>query len=575
MTGNYTYSVLNTQWAGGADPSGTNDSTAAFQAALNALAAAGGGLLYIPAGSYLITSTLTWTSASSLSIAGDGEDASQINRASATAPFHTFDIRNVTGGVLVADLNILNSVSAASFADDQVGLYFGACMRVRLENVHINASTNRVNIAVEIDDCNTTSILACDLRGYVNAVYITNGSAVQDIVATALFTNSGSGQPLPGAVAVNGTTGTLHMTNVVTNGGEHGLIASGTGSHPSFFFLHDVEVNNTAGHGIYLETGSQFWGNQLWLSDQTVPYPSGVYHGIYFGSGYTGWAVIDNSTFQHWPGHGVFIDGGQSYWIGNSSFSGCSGNSAGTYDDINVAAPVSELTIIGNHFDVEPFNNMAPPRSGVYLTSGVSGYSVTGNTFAPSGYGTAACVDGNTVPQRNGFKSNVHGFDYKDAASAAAIPAISTTETVVVKLQTDPNDLLENAVYRFRIVGQYTNGSAGATNNLRARVGTTGSTSDTQIANFTNTSDGSAGSSANVDIDGLIQLLSPGSSGSGKGWAKSVQSGAGYGPETIVFFTPDVTSWNTATSTWLTLTFGTSDAANTLAVTMATLEKVV
>src|SRR6185437_5637050 len=87
-----------------ADPTNASDSTQAFKNALSALASAGGGVLYIPAGEYMITSTLPWTSGHSLMILGDGEDASMINRASAIAPFHTFDIQN-SGGVTVQNLN--------------------------------------------------------------------------------------------------------------------------------------------------------------------------------------------------------------------------------------------------------------------------------------------------------------------------------------------------------------------------------------------------------------------------------------------------------------------------------------
>jgi Pectate lyase superfamily protein len=53
------YNVLNTAYgSGGADPSGVLDSTAAIQAALNALPA-GGGVVYIPPGIYKVSGTLT------------------------------------------------------------------------------------------------------------------------------------------------------------------------------------------------------------------------------------------------------------------------------------------------------------------------------------------------------------------------------------------------------------------------------------------------------------------------------------------------------------------------------------
>ncbi|HET9896482.1 MAG TPA: glycosyl hydrolase family 28-related protein [Streptosporangiaceae bacterium] len=378
----------------GADPTNTSDSTSAFQSALNAVASAGGGVLYIPVGEYKITSTLTWTSGKSLMIIGDGEDASMINRASATAPFRTFDIQN-SGGVTVQNLNILNTVSPVNFTDDQVGLYFGSCTRVRLENVHINSSTNRVNVAVKLNDCNTTSIIGCDLRGYVNALYISGGSAVIDCVASAFFTNSGSGVTNSGNVSMIATAGTLHLTNCETNGGDHGLVLNGSTGTDAFVFINDLEINNCMGHAVVLDYGSQFWANQLWCSNQTVANTAGAYNGINVGSGYTGWMVIDNSTFQHYSGTGITIQGGKSYWITNSSFSGCCGHAANIYYDIFLSG-CSDIVISGCHFDIEPFNSMNTPNAAVCVSTGVSNVIITASQFATSGYHTGPLINNGT-----------------------------------------------------------------------------------------------------------------------------------------------------------------------------------
>jgi hypothetical protein len=57
----------------GADPTGAADSTSAIQLAITALAAAGsGGVLYFPAGSYKISTTLTLNSATPVYFQGDG-----------------------------------------------------------------------------------------------------------------------------------------------------------------------------------------------------------------------------------------------------------------------------------------------------------------------------------------------------------------------------------------------------------------------------------------------------------------------------------------------------------------------
>ena len=378
----------------GADPTNTTDSTSAFQSALNAVSSAGGGVLYIPVGTYLITSTLTWTSAHSLMVLGDGEDASVINRASAAAPFHTLDIQN-SSAVTVQNLSILNSVSATNFTDDQVGLYFGTCSRVRLENVHIYSSANRVNIAVKLNDVNVTSIIACDLRGYVNALYISGGSAVIDCIASSFSTNPGSGVTNSGNVAMIATAGTLHLTNCETNGGDHGLVLNGSSGTDAFVFINDFEVNNCMGDAVVLNYGSQFWANQLWCSNQTIANSAGAYCGINVGSGYTGWMVVDNSTFQHYAGSGITIQGGRSYWITNSSFSGCCGHASNIYYDIYLSG-CSDIIISGCHFDIEPFNTMNTPNAAVCVSSGVSNVIINANQFATSGYHTGSLINNGT-----------------------------------------------------------------------------------------------------------------------------------------------------------------------------------
>jgi hypothetical protein len=102
--------------------------------------------------------------------------------------------------------------------------------------------------------------------------------------------------------------------------------------------------------------------------------------------------VIDNSTFQHYAGTGITILGGQSYWITNSSFSGCCGNAPNVFYDI-YTTHCSNLTITGNHFDVEPFNSMNTPNAGVAIGSTVSNVILTGNQFATSGYHTGPIIN--------------------------------------------------------------------------------------------------------------------------------------------------------------------------------------
>ena len=66
------YDVQSATFAGGADPSGNLDCTAAIQAAINAAAAAGGGIVFFRPGKYNITGTLNITT-SAVVLQGAGQ----------------------------------------------------------------------------------------------------------------------------------------------------------------------------------------------------------------------------------------------------------------------------------------------------------------------------------------------------------------------------------------------------------------------------------------------------------------------------------------------------------------------
>jgi len=68
--------VLNAAFAGGADPTGVADSTAAIQAAVNAASAAGGGRVFIPPGTFLVSAAILL--ATGVELAGAGRFASTI-----------------------------------------------------------------------------------------------------------------------------------------------------------------------------------------------------------------------------------------------------------------------------------------------------------------------------------------------------------------------------------------------------------------------------------------------------------------------------------------------------------------
>ena len=74
----------------GADPTGATDSTVAFRNAIAAVASAGGGVVYIPAGTYVISSTLTCTTVP-VYFVGDGAWASIISFTGTGDCFRIYD----------------------------------------------------------------------------------------------------------------------------------------------------------------------------------------------------------------------------------------------------------------------------------------------------------------------------------------------------------------------------------------------------------------------------------------------------------------------------------------------------
>jgi len=407
----------------GATGDGVTDDSAAFQAALNAAAAAGGGMVYVPAGKYSIGTPLTYSAGNNLTIVGDGMSiASRGGSAIHTKPASTttgWTWLSVSGPAYfrMADLSILTDANANSFADRYVAVSLTGVSESRFWNVHTatGAATNRVNIGIVLSNCISAFLDSCDIRAYVNGLYVTGTSAVIDVRGTTFSCNGGSAVPGASCILMDQAAATLHLNNVLTNSGDYGLITqNGANTHePAFIFVNDFEINNPAIGGIRLSTGSQFWGEQCWLSDQPLSNSAAVRHGIEIDPAYNGFFYLHDSVLQHWSGHGVWIKGGSGYSISDCSFSGNGGNSPGSYDDIHLASPLSGVTISGNHFSgVDPFNPTIWVRSGIFVESGVTAYSVTGNIFAAAGYGTSACVDQNTAATASGiWLGNVHGLN--------------------------------------------------------------------------------------------------------------------------------------------------------------------
>lgn len=376
----------------------TTDDTAAFQAALNATAASG-GVLYVPAGEYLITSSLVYPKAGPLAVVGDGPASSALCMKSTAAAFPALSVSNSTR-FSMRDISVLTDASPPSAAGGWTGASLSGVLWASFERVAMQtgAAPNRVNQGIVVNGCTYVDIDNCDIRAHVNPVYVTGHSEVVTIRASTLGANTGSGSPTAAGVLVDSTVQTLHLNGVVINGGDRGVLwTGGTGANPAFGFLYDVEVNNTAICGLDFQTGAQVWANQVWLS---VLKPAGAEHGWIFGPSFQGDAYLSQCTFQGFSGHSLWIEGGSGYVIAESTFGQLGSTpkaAASTYDEIHIGASVKNVTIGNCHFNVDPYMTVStavPPRAAVYAEAGAGRVILNGSQGAGyAAYGTAAVID--------------------------------------------------------------------------------------------------------------------------------------------------------------------------------------
>lgn len=279
LTGNspVVFNVLNTAWAGGADPTGANDSTAAIQAALNAVPAQG-GIVCLPSGTYKVSSTLT-NAVTPTYIRGDGRWATLINF---TGTGDCLRMYNPAGsgttfgggvtGLTIDGTNAGNSSTGLHAGDgsnyewDMVVQNFTGTgsIGVHFDNtiwwtekmhgtVYTSNCTQHVVFDVSGADTSTNSFGYMDLHIWVNASASQDGVVLQNgaqIYHSALairgnFTNGSTAQ----------TTYALRLTGTVPAGHP----ASGGGSKIIRSRL-DITVETSAGaHGpgtIYFGTSA-------------------------------------------------------------------------------------------------------------------------------------------------------------------------------------------------------------------------------------------------------------------------------------------------------------------------------
>jgi hypothetical protein len=402
------FNVLNSAFAGGADASGSTDSTAAVQAALNAVAANNGGTLYLPAGDYQLQGSVTYSGTGPLRIVGDGPQATRIRLASTSTNIKYLSItqtgswgdeRGLDGTVIVEGLSFHNDHYAGAFSDTNVALYLNGVDFGGVYNCGFYKGTGsqRVNQAIVLNACNQVLVDNCNIFSVVNGIAFTGYCQVCTVRNTSIWQPAGSGVSTAASVLFQGQTLGVQMQDVVFHDGDRAILWThdGGGNIPHFFIGRNLQANNHAIVGMEFDYGAQVLLEQCVFSGAAV---TANVPGLVFGSSFQGSGAVRGCVFNGQPGHSLQIQAGEGFTISDCEFGGGTGYkfASNAYDEINIGAAASNILVSACRFNSTALAGLGTsytPRSAIYTTAGASKVLVTGSLSPSSGYGTSPVDD--------------------------------------------------------------------------------------------------------------------------------------------------------------------------------------
>jgi hypothetical protein len=170
----------------GADPTGASDSTSAFESAIAAAASAGGGVVYAPAGTYTISSTVTCTTVP-VYFVGDGAWATIISFAGTGDCFRVYDSSTYGGRKKFGGGFVGMTIDGTKAGPGSAGLHVGDLLQYELDLTVQNFSGTG-SIGVHLDN---NYYWTEQLYGRIYAQYCTS-HVVFDWTTATSSTSSGS-----------------------------------------------------------------------------------------------------------------------------------------------------------------------------------------------------------------------------------------------------------------------------------------------------------------------------------------------------------------------------------------------
>ena len=403
----------------GATGDGVTDDTAALQAAIDATT----GVLFIPAGTYKTTSTLSWTK-SDLWVEGEGEGATKI-----VPNFAAGDVFLVGNGTAnpnnggIAKLSILPSVAKTSGA----AIRFRNGHNLRISRVRIE---NNLYHGIQFDGGAQQFLYYLDnfeISGATKAGIVlgADGTLPQDVwIATGIVSACAQG------VLLLHTSG-VYMREIDLLGCNEGVMSfPGVGQRVVAVWGDTVIADTCNSHGWNIITNGGLvaewtltacWGASCGVVDNG--------HGMYFAPGtggikgvsLTGARCINNR------GNGIMILGGDDYSITNPQCMSNSQAGAGIKHGIEIGPGVSQFSINGGVCGLGGLFSTATQAYGIHVNAGASNnYSianvdVTGNLT--KGIGDFGTGSNKHIHHNVGYLTAYRGAGRIPAgASSAVVP---------------------------------------------------------------------------------------------------------------------------------------------------------
>jgi hypothetical protein len=526
------YSILNAAYAGGADPTGAADSTAAIQAALNATTA--GQPTAMPVGTFLISSPVTLNSGDELL----GSHGSK----------HV-----LTGTTLKL---------SASFSGAAALILAPGSSEQRITRVNIDGSLATANTVIGIKaDTSTGPVQYVQLSD----ILITGAGISTGVSAQATGGNLPNGWRCERVVVLsNGGTGILlanaadgHWTNCQAIGaGNFGWSVNGTTNSLFTACRADFAVNDGWAVTGSWSTGAGSGGCQ-WIGCSTDR------------NGHSGVNVTATGSVP------MFFDGLMCRRDGYSSTSG--GFAGLRLNGATVPVTVDGITVWPGPADdgsgnVTPQYGISMVGSSAYLqvASGyVQGVAASVNN---DGTNTYAGISGEVIKASGPNTAAVFDGQATSAARVSEVDVTNTgTETTLVTLTLPTGSLRAGSSYRINVMGSCSTLSTSGTLTFKAYLGANAAAQQPQMA-----SQGTGSAAGGFFLEVFVTVRTTGATGTfiahGRGEIELSAARVNLTNTSLATAVVDTTAAGPVIK--LTAQWATASASNALSVSMATIEPV-